>query len=1015
VQDTPTICFGPYVFEPHQARLRRGTRVLPLTRKACAVLQYLVTHPGQLVTKDALLAAVWPETVVSEGVLTNCIAELRQALGDQAQRPRYIATVHRQGYRFIAPLSLPAPAASDVAAPDAKALAPPRAAPAPGPPLLVGREAELASVQCLYTQALHGQRQVVFVTGEAGIGKTALVEAVVHGLRSEDELWLGHGQCIEQYGAGEAYLPLLEALGRLGRGPGGERLVALLAQHAPSWMMQLPALLPAHTLADLRHTLAGTTHARMLRELAEGLEALSAERPLVLVLEDLHWSDPSTVEALALLARRRDPARLLVLGTYRPVDLIVHDHPLKQVARELAAHGQCVEVALRELSAPAVAAYVAQRGVAPEARAEVTALVYRRTEGHPLFMVQLLDYLAQHDVLQTPTKAAALLLDEAVPQGLRQLLEAQLERLAAEEQRVLEAGSVAGVEFGVASVAAGLETTPEAVEAVCDRLARQGQFLEERGLAAWPDGTVSGRYGFRHALYQAVVYQRLSAGRRAGMHRLVGARQEVGYGTQAPEVAAELAVHFERGHDPARAVRYRQQAAAQALERYAYPEAVDHLTRGLALLQTLPETPERARHELALQMALAPALLARHGASAPVVEQAYVRLRDLCQHVGEPAPLSAALLGLASCQIVRGRLRTARALLQQALSCAPEAPTTADHGQAHVLLGSTAFFLGEFATARAHLEQSLALYAPPRYFRGSASRSFRLIRLAEVLWHLGYPDHARHCCDEALGLSQAEERPVETAVTFIFAARLHRYRREPRHTLGYAEQALTLYHEQLSASRLTPARSLQVGPSFGAYTAVDPTLRLTQARILQGWARVMHGQEETGLVQIQDGIRTYRAHGAVTSATHYLVLLAEAYGHLGDPATGLQVLAEAHAALAASEERYQEAELYRLQGDLVWQCAACRPRATGASGPSPRHQPPLDTAVACFDQALALARQQGAKSLELRAALSLSRLWQCQGKRADAYALLTPLYDWFTEGFDTADLQEAKALLEALA
>jgi predicted ATPase len=520
VQDTPTVCFGPYVFEPHQARLRRGTRVLPLTRKACAVLQYLVANPGQLVTKDALLAAVWPETVV-------------------------------------------------------------------------------------------------------------------HGLRSEAALWLGHGQCIEQYGAGEAYLPLLEALGRLGRGPGGERLVALLTQHAPSWLAQLPALLPASARATLQATLAGATPARMLRELAEGLEALSAERPLVLVLEDLHWSDPSTVEALALLARRRDPARLLVLGTYRPVDLIVHDHPLKQVARELAAHGQCVEVALRELSAPAVAAYVAQRGVAPEARAEVTALVYRRTEGHPLFMVQMVDYLAQHNVLQAAVQAAggatARRLDEAVPQRLRQLLEAQLERLTVEEQRVLEVGSVAGVEFGVASVAAGMPTTPDAIEAVCDRLARQGQFLEERGLAAWPDGTVSGRYGFRHALYQEVVYQRLSAGRRVQCHQAIGRRLEAGYGAQAAEVAAELAMHFERGRDYRRAVHYLGQAAANAAQRHAPHEVIALVTKGLELLATLPETPARAQQELDLQLALGPALRATKGPAAPEVEQTYTRARVLCQ------------------------------------------------------------------------------------------------------------------------------------------------------------------------------------------------------------------------------------------------------------------------------------------------------------------------------------------------------------------------------------------------
>jgi tetratricopeptide (TPR) repeat protein len=565
----------------------------------------------------------------------------------------------------------------------------------------------------------------------------------------------------------------------------------------------------------------------------------------------------------------------------------------------------------------------------------------------------------------------------------------------------------------VASVAAGLQTTPESIEAVCEGLARQGQFLEDRGLAEWPDGTVSGRYGWRHALYQEVVYQRVGAGRRARLHRLLGAREEIGYGAQVSEIAAALAMHFECGHDHGRAVRYRQQAADTALQRYAYWEAIAHLTTARALLQTLPETLERTRRELALQMALGPALLARHGATAPVVEQAYVRMWELCQLVGEMSQRCAALLGLGGCQIMRGRLHTARELLQQVLRCAPGTPTTADHGQAHVLLGNIAFLLGEFATAREHLEQGIALYAPPSYLRGNATRSFRLIRLAEVLWHLGYPDQAQQCSHEALGLAHEVVGPVGIAATLIFAAGLHQYRREPQHTLVFAEQALALYHEQDPAPRLTPARNLQVGPSFGAHTAEDPTLRLSQARIMQGWARVMQGQGEPGLVQLQEGIIAYRTHGGMTAATHYLVLLAEAYGHLGDPAKGLQVLAEARAALAASEERYQEAEMYQLQGALVLQCTTCRPETTVVSRPSPRHTPPLDTAAACFRQALAIARQQGARSLELRAAISLSRLWQQQGKQVEAHALLAPIYGWFTEGFDTADLQEAKALLEA--
>src|SRR5215831_4582536 len=490
------LCFGPFVLGPPQARLRRGRRVLPLTRKACEVLQYLATHPGQLVTKEALFQAVWPETAVSDAVLTNRIAELREALGDDVNRPRFIATVHRRGYRFVAALRTSAPVPSPATARDDRARTIVMLTPQLALPVLVGREAALTRLHDLYTAARNGQRRVAFVTGEAGIGKTALVETFEASVWPEPGLWLGHGQCIEQYGAGEAYLPLLEALDRLCRGPEGERLVALLTQYAPSWVVQLPGLLGARALADLQQTLVGTTRARMLRELCVALEAVSAEQPLVLVLEYLHCSDPSTAETLAMLARRRERARLLVVGTYRATEVVVREHPLKTVKHELMAKGQAVEVSLSSLSQAAVQAYVAARVADHDAAAVLAPVVYRRTDGHPFFMVQVTDYLVQagEPLLTTPTSRVAL--ERALPQGLRELIEAQLGQLTAEEQQVLEVGSVAGAEFAVASVAAGSQMTLAAVEAVCEALVRQGRFLEDRGLVEWLDGTVSGCYGW---------------------------------------------------------------------------------------------------------------------------------------------------------------------------------------------------------------------------------------------------------------------------------------------------------------------------------------------------------------------------------------------------------------------------------------------------------------------------------------------------------------------------------------
>jgi DNA-binding winged helix-turn-helix (wHTH) protein len=359
-------------------RLWCGDQALALRPKTFALLRYLVAHPGQLLTKAALLEALWPETMVSEVVLSVCIRELRQVLGDDAQAPRFIETVHRRGYRFIGQL------------PAAHLSAPRISSPAP-PPLLAGRERELDALHGALATALTGVRQLLFVTGEAGLGKTALVEAFLTALEAYGPLLIGCGQCLEHYGAGEAYLPVLEALGRLCRGPGGKEVVTLLGQQAPTWLVQMPGLVRAADLEALQRRIAGATRDRMLRELAEALELLTSRQPLLLVLEDLHWSDYSTLDVLAMLARRQEPARLLLLGTYRLPDALQRGHPLHTVHHELQRHGQCTELPLPLLPEAAVAAYLATRF--PDARlpAGLARLVHQRTEGNPLFMVTVVE------------------------------------------------------------------------------------------------------------------------------------------------------------------------------------------------------------------------------------------------------------------------------------------------------------------------------------------------------------------------------------------------------------------------------------------------------------------------------------------------------------------------------------------------------------------------------------------------------------------------------------------------
>ena len=465
----------------------------------------------------------------------------------------------------------------------------------------------------------------------------------------------------------------------------------------------------------LQPQVQGATQERMLREMAEALEALTAERCLLIVLEDLHWSDSSTLELLSFIAQRREPARLLVIATYRPADVVMHEHPLRKVSQELKTHGHSAELALELLSQEAVAMYTANRLSGPRVSDELTQQLYQRTDGNALFMVTLIDYYWQHglfvqteDEWQLSSEGDQL----SVPDGLRPLLEKQIEGLSEEDQLVLEVASVAGTEFTVAAVAAGLKQDVDALDDIYEGLAGKGQLIEERGLAEWPDGTLSGQYGFRHALYQNVLYDRIAAARQARLHRTIGERIEAGYGKRGREVAAELAVHFERGRDTQRAIQYRQQADQFAAQRSAYPEAVEHLTKGIAVFVTLPDSPERVQQELFLQTSLSSTLGALKGFGTSEVGQALSRAYVLSQQVEESPQLFPVFSGLAGFSLTQGEIHRAYDLAQQGFRLAQSVDNKTLHLWSHLVLGQVLLWHSDFVAADEHLTPGLALYDP---------------------------------------------------------------------------------------------------------------------------------------------------------------------------------------------------------------------------------------------------------------------------------------------------------------
>ena len=1017
MEHTQNVCFGPFRLDPVNQQLWRGEQEISVRPKPLAVLGYLVTNAGRLVSREELLKSLWPGLYVTKTTVRVCIRELRTALAEDVATPQYIETVGQRGYRFIAPLSMTLSVQGSKF--QVQSL-PPIPNPQSPIPLLVGRQAELERLHSWLAKATNGTRQVIFVTGEPGIGKTTLVDAFLTQVQVTGQARIARGQCIENYGEGEAYLPVLEALGRMCREPGGDRLRDWLSRHAPTWLVQLSPLLEEAELEALQRRVAGMTAERMLREMAEAIELLTVELPLVMVLEDLHWSDYSTLQLVSYIAQRREPARLLVIGTYRPTDVALSEHPLKRLKQELQVHQQCEELRVELLTERHVETYIAERLEGSPTTTELARVIHRRTDGNPLFMVNVFeDCIRQGWIIQAEgswqLRRQIEELERSVPESLRLMVDKQLEQLDTEVRSILEVASVTGVEFASATVAVGLKKNQEEqeeqeeIEERCEELVERGHFLAACGFEEWPDGTLSAQYRFQHALYQHVLYERLGEARRLRLHRQVGECKERGYGNHAGEIAAELAVHFERGRDVQRALLYRHQAGESALQRSAYREAADHLRKALVLLQTLPDTPGQAEQELHLQLMLGPALSATQGYAAAEVEQTYTRARTLCDQVGESLPLFPVLTGLWEFYLVRGELPTAQELAEQSLQLAEREQDPSLLLQAHYALGCPLLWKGEMGAAHQHFTQSGALSDSSQSLSQAVHSPTHagvtsLAYGAVALWFLGYPDQALTQGQAAVALVQDVSHPFSEAFARNFLTLLHCLRREGSLTQAQAERLIAFTNEH--------------GYPFWE----------VNGKIYRGWALTVQGQEKDGLRQMQQGLEVWRVMGTVLARTCWLAFVAEAHKNEGQAEEGRKIVAEALVDVEKRGERCYEAELYRLKGELLLNAERRiqnaerqkRPRLRKTQKTSSVHHSSFIVhhsaeAEECYQQALHIARHQEAKSLELRATVSLARLWQHQGKKQDAHTMLAEIYNWFTEGFDTVDLKEAKTLLDELS
>ncbi len=818
---------------------------------------------------------------------------------------------------------------------------------------LFGRRQELERLGQLLAGTMRGHGHVATVVGEAGIGKTRLVSAL-----AVDALALGCRVLIGRCHESDSILPFGPWVDACRSGVISRDAQILGALH-PTRRAELTRLLPEARIDGL--PAASDSALPLFESVAALIEHVARRQPLVLVLEDVHWADEMSLRLLAFLSRRIASWPVLLVATARAEEL-TDASMARRTMEDLSPAPDATSLAVSPLSRSEIASLVhamAPTGSDAPPAAQVEEQVWTMSEGNPFVAVEVVRALGRHGA--SDQRAVP-----ALPSRVRDLVARRLDRLSARSQDIAAVAAVMGRQFDFALLHAasgmGERDAAEAVE----------EMVRHHVLQA-----MGSQLDFTHDRVRDVAYGRLLVPRRRLLHRAVAEALEAVATVPRDlldEQIEQLAHHYTEADLAVPAVKYWRRASERSSARSAYAEAIAQCGRALQLLERVPSSAERIRDEILLQTTLGPALMATRGPATPEAEAAYHRALELCRQVGDTPQLFVALMGLWQFYLVRAQHETARELAERLLSLAQSVGDPALLVLAHRALGETCQNLGELVLARTHLTEGSALYDHQQH----RSRTFTdpgvfcLAFASWVLWPLGYPEQASQSSQAALTLARELSYPHTLAAVLFFDAMVHKFRGERHEALERAEATIALGREH----------GLPHWTMFGT--------------VLRGWAMAMKGQFEEGITRIQEGLAAQHATGAGILRPSFLVLLTEAHAAAGQTEAGLAVLAEAIAQVERTGERYQEAEIHRLKGDLLLQ----------------RSFADASLAEEAFRQALAVACRQQARSWELRAATSLAQLWLRQGKNAAARDLLAPIYGWFTEGLDTADLVEARALLE---
>lgn len=960
---TVRVQFDHFELDEADARLKRDGAPISLAPKAFAVLCTLAKQPGVLVTKAALLDAVWGHQHVSESVLKTTISEVRAALADDAKNPRFIETASRRGYRFIG--------RPQGAAPISRIEVRPSDADAAGN-LFVGRGEALEELRKAWQRAGAGERQLIWIAGDAGVGKTTLIDTFVREIGA-DVVTLG--QCVEHFGTGEPYLPILEAMKELCRRD--PALVDMMRAVAPTWLVQMPWLINDAERAALHAQVAGVHQDRMVREMRELMDRFTVNRPLLFVLEDLHWSDQGTLRMMEHFARRPRQVRLMWVATFRLTQVIAEDHPLRELRQELRLHKLCHELRLEPFSETEVGQYLESRVPGTRLSEALIKRIHRHTEGLPLFLANVMDsLLAQAASAATdPDRWLAGNVEALpVPDSLAGVIDKQIGRLPADVRAVLEVASVCGVDFRAGTVAQLVGRDREWVGERCDELERRRFWLRHVDIVEKRDGTFDTQYAFQHALYRHVFYQRLSVPQRAQLHRSAARVLEEAKAAGEVVMAAELASHYERGHQVMSAVHAYTAAARHAFIHFAPREAFDLTTKGLQLLERLPAGMERDEAEILLVHARGLAVAQLTGVGSAESFECFVRTRQLCDALPETPDRALLLNGMGFSSYMKGDFAGALALADRVEAIGERHDDQALRMFACLLRGISFGVQGKHVESGETLERGLAIWKEHRdripfsAFVVDPGVAFRLY-LTVPFMHRGFADQARAQVADAHARAAQTGQPSSQMLALWLEGTFEvRYQR-----VEYVANIVRKLREVVDKHMLPQGE----GP----------------AHWLHGWVLAHSGSPREGYRSIRKGFELHARQGMYANKTEVLGWAAEALVLDGDLAGAEAQFAEAMALGERLGERIEYTNMLLLGA-----------RIAGAQGDSSRQ-------LHYLHAALTDARTRVLPYHELKALLALLD----GGFATDAdRARIKEVFGSLTEGFDLPVPARVAALLPTL-